>query len=53
MIDDSISTSVSHVDAHEPWNHIQRQFGMKNGQQVQMLKTELSTCRQRGLAIET
>lgn len=52
-IDDSISTSVSHVDGlHELWTHIQRRFGVKNGPRVQQLKTELATCRQRGLAIE-
>ncbi|XP_023642613.1 uncharacterized protein LOC111831695 [Capsella rubella] len=53
-IDDSISTSTSHLaDSHELWTHLQKRFGTKNGQRIQRLKTELATCRQKGLAIET
>ncbi|KAG7577529.1 Integrase catalytic core [Arabidopsis thaliana x Arabidopsis arenosa] len=53
-IHESISTSMSHLDdSHELWSHIQKRFGVKNGQRVQRLKTELATCRQKGLPIET
>ncbi|KAG7598815.1 GAG-pre-integrase domain [Arabidopsis suecica] len=53
-IDESLSTSMSHIDdSHELWTHVQKRFGVKNGQRVQRLKTELAACRQKGLAIET
>ena len=53
-IDETVSTSMSHLDdSHELWTHIQKRFGVKNGQHVQRLKTELATCRQKGVAIET
>lgn len=53
-IDNNLSTSMSHIDdSHELWTHIQKCFGVKNGQRVQRLKTELTTCRMKGLAIET
>lgn len=53
-LDDNISTSMSHIDdSHELWTHIQKRFGVKNGQRVQRLKTELANCRQKGLAIES
>ncbi|KAG7584011.1 Retrotransposon Copia-like N-terminal [Arabidopsis suecica] len=52
-IDDSLSSSLSHVnDSNELWIHIQKRFGVKNGQRVQRHKTELANCRQKGLAIE-
>ncbi|KAG7585027.1 GAG-pre-integrase domain [Arabidopsis thaliana x Arabidopsis arenosa] len=52
-IDESLSSSLSHTDdSHELWTHIQKRFGVKNGQRVQRLKTELANCRQKGLAIE-
>ncbi|KAG7539387.1 Reverse transcriptase RNA-dependent DNA polymerase [Arabidopsis suecica] len=53
-IHENLSTSMSHIDdSHELWIHIQKRFGVKNGQRVQRLKTELATCRQRGVTIET
>ncbi|KAL9293163.1 putative RNA-directed DNA polymerase [Arabidopsis thaliana] len=52
-IEEKLSSSLSHInDSHELWTHIQKRFGVKNGQRVQRLKTELANCRQRGLAIE-
>ncbi|CAL9239421.1 unnamed protein product [Arabidopsis halleri] len=52
-IDESLSSSLSHInDSNELWIHIQKRFGVKNGQRVQRLKTELANCRQKGLAIE-
>lgn len=52
-IDESLSPSLSHADnASELWTHIQKRFGVKNGQRVQRLKTELANCRQKGIAIE-
>lgn len=52
MIDDNLSTSMSHiVESYELWTHIQKCFGVKNGQRVQHLKTELATCRQKGLDV--
>ncbi|KAG7567306.1 Reverse transcriptase RNA-dependent DNA polymerase [Arabidopsis thaliana x Arabidopsis arenosa] len=53
-IHESISTSLSHLDdSYELWTHIQKRFGVKNGQRIQRLKTELATCRQKGTPIET
>uniref|UniRef100_A0A0D3AGV4 Uncharacterized protein n=1 Tax=Brassica oleracea var. oleracea TaxID=109376 RepID=A0A0D3AGV4_BRAOL len=44
---------MSHIDdSQELWTHIQKGFGVKNGQRVRRLKTELATCRQKGLAID-
>lgn len=52
-VDENLSSSMSHIDdAQELWTHIQKRFGVKNGQRVQRLKTELATCRQKGLAID-
>jgi len=45
---------MSHIDdSHELWTHIHKRFGVKNGQRVQQLKTDLPNCRQKGVAIET
>ncbi|CAE6218812.1 unnamed protein product [Arabidopsis arenosa] len=53
-IEENLSSSVSHIhDSSELWTHIQKRFGVKNGQRVQRLKTELANCRQKGLPIET
>ena len=53
-IHETISTSMSDLDdSHELWTHIQRCFGVKNGQRVQRIKTELATCREKGSPIET
>ncbi|XP_020883385.1 uncharacterized protein LOC110229020 [Arabidopsis lyrata subsp. lyrata] len=53
-IEETLSSSVSHIhNSSELWTHIQKRFGVKNGQRVQRLKTELANCRQKGLAIET
>lgn len=50
---DELSSSMSHIDdSQELWTHIQKRFGVKNRQRVQQLKTELATCRQKGLAID-
>ncbi|XP_010484894.1 PREDICTED: uncharacterized protein LOC104763183 [Camelina sativa] len=52
-IDENLSSSLSHTDdSHELWEHIQKRFGVKNGQRVQRLKMDLANCRQKGLAIE-
>ncbi|CAA7037238.1 unnamed protein product [Microthlaspi erraticum] len=52
-IDDNLTPSLCHIDdAHEMWTHIQKRFGVKNGQRVQRIKQELANCRQKGLAIE-
>lgn len=34
------------------WEHIRFRFSIKSEQRVQRLKTELATCRQKGLAVE-
>ena len=53
-IDENISTTMSHIDdSHELWTHIHKRFGVKNGQRVQRLKTDLANCRQKETAIET
>jgi len=53
-IHESLATSMSHLDdSHDMWTHIQKRFGVKNGQRIQRLKTELATCRQKGTPIET
>lgn len=53
-IDESLCSSLSHSDdASNLWTQIQKRFAMKNGQQVQRLKTELATCRQQETPIET
>ena len=53
-VDENISTTMSHIDdAHELWTHIQKRFGVKNGQRVQRLKADLANCRQKGTTIET
>lgn len=52
-IDENIAASMTHIDDyHELWTHIQKRFGVKNGQRVQRLKTELANCRQKGVVIE-
>ncbi|KAG7599411.1 Reverse transcriptase RNA-dependent DNA polymerase [Arabidopsis suecica] len=52
-IEENISDSISHLDdPHELWTHIQKRYGVKNGQRVQRLKTELATCRQRGTSLD-
>ncbi|KAG7557929.1 Integrase catalytic core [Arabidopsis suecica] len=52
-IEENISDSISHLDdSHELWTHIQKRYGVKNGQRVQRLKTELATCRQRGTSLD-
>lgn len=52
-IEEKLTSSLSHInDSHELWIHIQKRFGVKNGQRVQRLKSELANCRQKGFAIE-
>ncbi|KAG7536884.1 Ribonuclease H-like superfamily [Arabidopsis suecica] len=52
-IDESLTSSLSHInDSNELWIHVQKRFGVKNGQRVQRLKTKIANCRQKGLAIE-
>ncbi|CAL9242443.1 unnamed protein product [Arabidopsis halleri] len=47
-IDESLTSSLSHInDSNELWIHVQKRFGVKNGQCVQRLKTELANCRQK------
>ncbi|KAL1217761.1 hypothetical protein V5N11_013352 [Cardamine amara subsp. amara] len=52
-IDESLSSSLSHTnESHELWTHIQKRFGVENGQHVQCLKAEPANCSQKGFAIE-
>ena len=52
-VDPALRSNLTHCDiAADLWEHIRVRYSIKSGQRVQRLKTELATCRQKGLAVE-
>nr|AGN12769.1 putative retroelement polyprotein [Leavenworthia alabamica] len=54
MVEPNLQSNLAHYDiAFDLWEHIRVRYSIKSGQRVQWLKTELATCRHKGLAVET
>lgn len=52
-IDESLSSSLSHTDdSHELWTHIQKRFGVKNGQRVNALRLNLQHVAKKDLPLK-
>ncbi|KAL1192575.1 hypothetical protein V5N11_020678 [Cardamine amara subsp. amara] len=52
-VDPTLRSNLAHCEvASDLWEHIRVRYSIKSGQRVQRLKTELATCRQKGLAVE-
>ncbi|XP_057745311.1 uncharacterized protein LOC130963180 [Arachis stenosperma] len=51
-IEPSLRSTVAYVEnAHTPWEDIKEQFSVVNGPRIQQLKSDLTRCKQEGMAM--